>query len=220
MTGDVCRAERICVIVTCGLGSRVLKTARKLGAQGGTILLGKGTARGRLVDFLGLSDVKKEIVHMVASRETARRALEALDEEFSFAKPNHGIAFTTRVVALAGSRSCRDLGEAEERGEERIMFHAITTIVEKGNAELVIDAATKAGAKGGTIINARGSGIHETKKLFNMDIEPEKEMVLILVEVEKTDAIVEAIRAGAGLDEPGRGILFVQEVGQAYGIVR
>ena len=100
------------------------------------------------------------------------------------------------------------------------MFHAITTIVEKGNAELVIDAATKAGAKGGTIINARGSGIHETKKLFNMDIEPEKEMVLILVEVEKTDAIVEAIRAGAGLDEPGRGILFVQEVGQAYGIVR
>lgn len=217
MANAECQIERICAIVSSGQGSRVLKIARRLGAPGGTILLGKGTARGFL-DFLGLTDVRKEIVHIITGRATARRVLKALDEELALSKPNHGIAYTTRVVALTGSRNCGDDATGSE--EVSIMFHAITTVVEKGSAELVIDAATKAGAKGGTIINARGSGIHETKKLFNMDIEPEKEMVLILVEVDKTDAIVEAIREGAHIDEPGRGILFVQEVQCAYGIMR
>ncbi len=219
MMTNECNLERICAIVSGGQGSRVLKIARRLGAQGGTVLLGKGTARGRLLDFLGLTDTRKEIVHVIVGRATARRVLKGLDEELALSKPNHGIAFTTKVAVLAGSRNC---GEAEQTGdgEVPIMFHAITTIVEKGNAEMVIDAAAKAGAKGGTIINARGSGVHETQKLFYMDIEPEKEMVLILAEVEKTDAIVEAIRTDARIDEPGRGILFVQEVQRVYGIVR
>lgn len=219
MTNAECQIERICAIVSSGQGSRVLKIARRLGAPGGTILLGKGTARGFL-DFLGLTDVRKEIVHIITGRATARRVLKGLDEELALSKPNHGIAYTTRVVALTGSRNCGDDATGSEGEEVSIMFHAITTIVEKGSAELVLDAAMKSGAKGGTIINARGSGIHESKKLFNMDIEPEKEMVLILVEVEKTDAIVEAIREGAHIDEPGRGILFVQEVQRAYGIMR
>lgn len=216
MTNAECQIERIRAIVSSGQGSRVLKIARRLGAPGGTILLGKGTARGFL-DFLGLTDVRKEIVHIIAGRAIARRVLKGLDEELALSKPNHGIAYTTKVVALAGSRNCGDDATGDE--EVPIMFHAITTIVEKGNAELVIDAAMKAGAKGGTIINARGSGTHETKRLFYMDIEPEKEMVLILAEVEKTDAIIEAIREGAHIDEPGRGILFVQEVQRAYGIM-
>ena len=214
-----CRYERICVIVPCGQGTKVLKITRNHGTMGGTIMLGKGTVRGRLLDFLGLTDVRKEIVHIIAGRATARQALKALDEEFNFDKPNHGIAFTTAVDAVSGSHHCQDVDRAENE-EDRIMYHAITTIVERGNAELVIDAATKAGAKGGTIINARGSGVHEATKLFNMEIEPEKEMVLIIAEVEKSDAIVASIRESAKIDEPGRGILFIQEVQCAFGIMR
>ncbi len=217
MTNDECRIERICAIVSCGQGSKVLKIARRLGAPGGTVLLGKGTAHGFL-SSLGLTDVRKEIVHIIAGQATAHRVLKGLNEELELAKPNHGIAYSTKVVAFTGSRNCGDNTTGDE--EVLVMFHAITTIVEKGNAELVIDAAIKAGAKGGTIINARGSGVHETQRLFAMDIEPEKELVLILAEVEKTDAIMEAIRIGANIDEPGRGILFVQEVQRAYGIIK
>ena len=214
-----CRFERICVIVPSGQGTRVLKIARKLGTMGGTIMLGKGTARGRLLDFLGLTDERKEIVHIIAGRSTARRVLKALDMEFHFEKPNHGITFTTAVNAVSGSHHCQDEDRVEKE-EDDIVYHAITTIVEKGNAELVIDAATKAGAKGGTIINARGSGVHETQKLFNMEIEPEKEMVLIIVEAEKSNEIVASILKGAKIDEHGRGILFIQEVQYALGITQ
>lgn len=100
------------------------------------------------------------------------------------------------------------------------MYHVITTIVDKGKAEDVIDAATKAGSKGGTIINARGSGIHETSKVFSMEIEPEKEIVIILSEADKTEAIVSSIKNELKIEEPGNGIIFVQDVNKTYGIYK
>lgn len=100
------------------------------------------------------------------------------------------------------------------------MYQMITTIVDKGRAEDVIDAATKAGSKGGTILEGRGSGIHETSRLFAMDIEPEKEIVLILSEEAVTDAIVSSIRTQLNIDDPGKGIIYVQTVGQVYGIFK
>ena len=216
---DIACAEKICVIVNSGQGSKVLKSAKRHGIPGGTILLGRGTASGRILEFLGLNDVRKEIVLMVAGRKTARAALEMLHEEFRFERPNHGIAFATRVTSLAGSRTCAATEAEDDGGEKRTMFHAITVIVEKGRAELAVEAAARAGAKGGTILNGRGAGVHETKKLFNLDFEPEREMALILAAAADSDAIVEAIRKDLDLDVPGMGILFVQEVTRAYGLV-
>jgi len=97
-------------------------------------------------------------------------------------------------------------------------YNAIFAIVDKGNAEDVVDVATQAGAKGATIINARGSGIHETSKLFNMEVEQEKEIILILAEHSILKDIVSSIREKFNIDEPGKGIIFVQEVHQTMGI--
>jgi nitrogen regulatory protein PII len=55
-------------------------------------------------------------------------------------------------------------------------------------------------------------------KLFNMDIEPEKEMVIILTEKEAMRGIVDNIRKKLSIDEPGNGIIFVQDVAETYGI--
>lgn len=85
-------------------------------------------------------------------------------------------------------------------------------MVDKGRAEDVIDAAAAAGSQGGTIINARGSGIHETSKLFSMEIEPEKEIVLILAEKQLTEPIVNSIREKMNIEEPGNGVIFMYTV--------
>jgi nitrogen regulatory protein PII len=106
----------------------------------------------------------------------------------------------------------------KEGGQNMTTYKAIFIIVDKGKGESVVDVATDAGAKGATIINARGSGIHETSKLFNMDIEPEKEIVLILSKDEVVQPIVENLCQTLNIDEPGNGIIFVQEVHQTYGI--
>ena len=212
--------ELVCVIVNFGMGSKVLKAAKTNGIHGGTITLAKGTANYRIWDYLGLSEIRKEILYMVADRETAYKALDRLNIEFKFDKPNHGIAFTTSVYEAIGTSGCQCEKIASERGEHITMYQVITIIVDKGKAEDVVASASRAGAKGGTIINGRGSGIHETSRVFAMDIEPEKEIVLILSETDRTEAIVRAIKEDIGIDAPGKGIIYIQDVNKTYGVYK
>lgn len=215
---EVQHIELIYVIVNDGIGTQITHFAKRFGVTGGTELMAKGTISNKILDYLGISDMRKEIVLMMAEEKVAAVVLEKLNAHFKFHKPNHGIAFTTTVCGALGNRVCRSEKIVEESGEERAMYHLITTIVEKGKAEFVIEAANKAGSKGGTIINARGSGLHETSKLFAMDIEPEKEIVLILSEKPNTEKIVTAIRSALKIDEPGNGIIYIQEVNKTFGL--
>ena len=223
MKGMKSDQERVCfeliwVIVNFGKGSKVMHAAKKCGVTGGTIILAKGTANDKFADFLGLSDIRKEIVLMVSNKKMTRSALDRLDKKFNFKKPNHGIAFTTGVSEVIGSVGCKATEADREEGGEEAMHCAITAVVDKGKAEDVIDAATAAGSRGGTIINARGSGIHETSKLFFMDVEPEKEIVMILSEKKDAEAIISSIREKLDIEQPGKGIIFVQEVSKVYGL--
>jgi len=210
--------ELIYIIVNNGVGSRVLRTAKQYGISGGTVVLGKGTVSNTLMNFLSLYDERKEIVLLGADSKTADYALKALSDKFKFQKANHGIAFATSVCRVTGIGCCRDEKFDEMRGVNNSMYQVIITVVNKGKAEEVIDAATVAGSKGGTIINARGAGIHETSKLFNMDIEPEKEMIMILSKETETQAIVNSIREKLEIDKPGNGVIFIQDVSKTYGV--
>ncbi len=100
----------------------------------------------------------------------------------------------------------------------RPQFELIVTIVNRGFAENVVDATKAAGASGGTIIHSRGTGIHENAKLFGIPIEPEKEIVLTLIEREKTGSVLDAIYTAVGLDKPSKGIAFVLNVEKIVGI--
>lgn len=99
-----------------------------------------------------------------------------------------------------------------------VKFDLIITIVSKGYSADVIDATKSAGAEGGTVINGRGSGIHETAKLFGFFIEPEKEIVLTLIDTNKTEHVLQAISDKVGINKPGKGIAFVMDVKKTIGI--
>ncbi len=210
--------ELICVIIKYGRGSDIIKFSKQHGITGGTIFLGKGTIKNTFLEFLDLAETRKEIVLMAAEFTTAQTALEELNKRYNFSKPHHGIAFSIPIVNILGARICTSKVNKESRGVKEPMYNLIISIVDKGKAEYVIDAATKAGSKGGTIVNARGSGIHETNKLFSMEIEPEKEMVLILSEYHLTEAITYSINNQLKMSEPGNGIIFIQDVNKAYGL--
>lgn len=210
--------ELVYVVVNYGMGSRILHKAKEYGISGGSIFLGKGTVNNSLLNFLSLYDERKEIVLLGTDNHTADHALVELNKEFQFEKPNHGIVFTTSACEIIGSRCYKSEKNEEGRGVNKLMYQNIITIVNRGKAEEVIEAAKAAGSKGGTIINARGSGVNETSKLFNMDIEPEKEMVIILSKEDITEAIVTSIREKLEIDKPGNGIIFIQNINKAYGI--
>ena len=206
------------IVVNYGMGSRVLHKAIEYGISSGTINYGMGTVSNHLLSLLSLHDVRKEIVSFGADSETTKRVVKALNRDFSFDKPNHGIVFTINVCYIIGSKSCNNREKYADEEENNSMYQMITTIINRGLAEDVIDAAKAAGSKGGTIINARGSGTNETAKLFAMEIEPEKEVAIIIAKRDIADQIIESIRIKLEIDKPGNGIIFVQDVKSVYGI--
>lgn len=94
----------------------------------------------------------------------------------------------------------------------------IVAIVRRGWGSIVLEASVKSGARGGTVLFGRGAGVNEQEKIFGMAIEPEKEIVLTLVDPEQADAILDAIVRAAELDAPGKGIAFVMPVDKVAGV--
>lgn len=97
-------------------------------------------------------------------------------------------------------------------------YELIITIVNRGFNEIVMDAARAVGARGGTIINARGAGAHEAEKLFGISIQPEKELILILAEKRGKAEIMSAIIKAAGLNTVGQGLCFSVAVEDVLGV--
>ncbi|HAS73801.1 MAG TPA: transcriptional regulator [Clostridiales bacterium UBA8960] len=222
----------ISVIVGIDIGHKVIKISKENGAIGCTALICRGTVTNKWLELLDLNEDRRELIFILCENHVARCILEALNRKLKFEKPNHGIAFSTEIAEVRGMHSLKDaleeakvnyrMGEdldlckPEKEGEK--MYHSIYVVVDKGKANDVVSIAKKAGARGGTIFNARGSGIHETSKLFSMEVEPEKEVVLILTEAKLTDAVAGAIVDGMELEKPGNGVLYIQNVSMTYGI--
>jgi nitrogen regulatory protein P-II 1 len=95
----------------------------------------------------------------------------------------------------------------------------IVTIVKKGYCECIVEATKTAGAEGATIIPARGTGIHEQKKLLGIPIEPEKEIILTIVSEENTEKVLAAIIRAGKLEKPATGIAFVIDLKKVVGVV-
>lgn len=94
----------------------------------------------------------------------------------------------------------------------------IFCIVNAGYSEAVMDAAKEFGARGGTVIHARGTANKEAEKRFEITVTPEKEMVMILVPSEIRDDILHALYRSVGLKTPGQGIAFAMPVDSVVGL--
>lgn len=88
----------------------------------------------------------------------------------------------------------------------------ICCVINNGFSDVVMEAAKKKGARGGTIFHGRGTGADDAEKFFGIKISPEKEIVMIVVDSAHKDEIVSAIYDEAGLDTKGQGIVFTLPV--------
>ena len=101
---------------------------------------------------------------------------------------------------------------------EKEKYEVIVVVVNEGHSDRVMDAAREAGARGGTIAHARGSGTKDIEKKYGIVITPQKEMLYILVNEKIRDAVMSAINKAVGLDTPGQGIVFSLPVSNISGI--
>lgn len=236
----VYRGKRIlilCTIVNRGKADKVIEYLQGQGVTFNFISLGRGTATSELLDYLGLGETKKEIVLSTIYQEDSNKLLKGIEEEITLRDPGKGIAFTISIGSVCGPRTLRymqgnhmdfqdevsiELHPREEEVRdvmETKKYELIMTIINRGFADEVMEAAKGKGATGGTVIYGRGAGIHEAEKFFGISIQPEKEIVMTLVEAEKRRDIMHAITERCGLNTEGRGMSFSLPVDDVMGIV-
>ena len=97
-------------------------------------------------------------------------------------------------------------------------YQMVICIVNTGFSPIVMDAARNAGARGGTIIHGRGTANSKAEKLFQIVVQPDKEIVLIIVKSEIKDAVMSAVNENAGLDTEGQGIAFSLPIDRTIGL--
>lgn len=207
-----------CCILDFGKGSKALDLSKELGGTEGTIFLGKGTVKTEWLNILGAYEIRKEIFITIIDAESEDTFYEAMINKFNLNKPHKGIAFSMPLKYFLNSNNQELKANLIKRGVNKMGYECIFTIVDKGLSNDVLEAAESAGSTGGTVIHGRGTGTTEKALLFNIKIEPEKEIVMILSKSEDTESIVSAIKEGINICEPGKGIVFVMDVSRTLGL--
>ena len=206
----------LCSVVEYGFGSKVITGLKPFSLFGTTVILGKGTIHNKFMKLLGIHETRKEICLSLVYSDQEDEIYEKLENKLKLEKKGHGILFTVPLM----NKEKTSVNEENKTKETKSMSNkeAIFVIVDHGKAHEVIDFANEAGAKGGTIIHGRGSNIDEKAKLFNLNIEPEKDIVLILAHKDKVERITDSIKVGMNIEDDYQGIIFVVDVSRTSGL--
>ena len=97
-------------------------------------------------------------------------------------------------------------------------FEVILCIVNNGFSEHTMEAAKKVGARGGTVLHARGTASKDAEKIFHITIHPDKELVMILASSAIKANILHALYNEVGTHTPAQGIVFSLPVDEVVGL--
>ncbi|CAK7009617.1 MAG: hypothetical protein DELT_00392 [Desulfovibrio sp.] len=197
-------------------GEMLVAAAKTAGARGGTITHGRAVVDSKILQALLLADVQQDIVFTLM-RDEAPAVLAAIRVAAQEnPKKLGGIAIMLDVSGMLVRlmNATEQEGTVPQTRSETMEsgYTLLTVIVNHGYADDVMTQARKAGAKGGTIMTARGTASEEDVKFFGITLVPEKEVLMIVAEKGTEDPIIAAIRTVPTLAEPGGGIVYSMNV--------
>ena len=187
------------------------------------VLHGRGSASSSILNYFGLSEKQKSLVVGVVCDNNELQILNLLNEKLNFSEVGNGIAISIPISSSNRYVYERLVRESIVKGEKINMvkkqkYHLIFTIIQEGFFEKVMDIAKSHGASGGTLINGRGLGNKEVTKFLGFAIEPEKDIVLILVDKDNKKKVMQEVSTTVGLSHDGRGICFSLPVDDVVGL--
>ena len=186
-------SSTLVAIVKKGEASKLMSAARAKGAPGGSVISARGTATNSILAALGLGDTSREVLLSVVEREK-------LDEILSAVKRVRASGIALVLDAFRGAE--------EEEMEMDGQYEMIQVICQDGYSEDIMAVARRAGAKGGTVVNARGTSTEQDVKFFGSPLVPEKEILMIVMEKSRAEAVRKAISQMEILNKKGMGIMF------------
>lgn len=188
------------------------------------ITLGEGTARGDILDYLGLEASEKMVIFNFVQQHDWLLTKKNLQRKLQIDAPGEGIAFLVPLSSIGGKRTLQflldrqELPESEESTLKDTTYELIVAIADQGNLEMVMDAARGAGAYGGTVIHAKGTGMEYAEKYLGVTIAAEKAMIFIVTKKDQKNSIMKAIMEQAGMQTPAKTIVFSLPVTDTAGL--
>ena len=191
-----------------------------------------GTARDTVLDLLGLARTEKTVHTSLLPESKMKHLIGRLTHEMLIDLPGRGIALAVPLSSIGGRDAFNYFCAGEEEqassqkkqndseSEDTHMQHTelIVVICEKGHTDLVMDAARDAGARGGTVTRAKGTGSQYTDKFFGLSIAEEKEVIYIVSTKENKPAIMKEIMAKAGGSTAAHAVVFSLPVTDTAGL--
>ena len=184
----------------------------------------EGTVRERTLSLFGFEKTLKTVHYCVVTNNKKNELIKGLTREMAIDLPNRGIAVSIPLTSMGGKRALDMYANGHENDdeEEQIMqdkqMELIVAICEKGHTETVMDAAREAGARGGTVVHAKGTGSKYSSKFFGISIAEEKEMIYIVAGENQKKGIMRAIMDNAGIDSEAHTIVFSLPVSDTAGL--
>ena len=188
------------------------------------VSLGYGTAKDDILDMLGLVRSEKAVGMTVVTGAGWEEAKWYLRKRMYIDVPDTGISFIIPMSSIGGKRELAFLtaGQNYRKGEESVMkdttMELLVVVSNQGHNDLVMDAARGAGAYGGTVIHARGTGMNQAELFFGVSLASEKDLTFIVTKKNQRNAIMSAIMKEAGMDTPAQSIVFSLPVTDAVGL--
>ena len=214
-------AKLLITIVGKYSGELVVAACKRGGARGGTKAVGCGLAEF----FTGgghHEEVTEALVFTLMHEEADSVVREVLRAGLEDPENINGLALLLDVSALVRPGCEGENAEAafKRPGSEGMKSGntLITCIITHGQATEIMGVARAAGARGGTIMNARGTGTEDDVKFFGISLAPEKEMLLIVAQSDHVQDVIEAVGRMPIFSEPGGGIIYTTPVEEFYNL--
>ncbi len=188
----------------------------------------KGTASSEILDTLGLGSVDKYLLISTLPTASSNRMLKRLHSELRLDAVNSGIAFTIPLtgaskimVNMMNDEQIENSAEIQGKGESIMndtVYTLISVVVDRGFSGEVMEAAKTAGAGGGTVVHSRGIESEKATSFWGLSVQEEKEIVLILADVQNKSKIMSAISEKCGMHSEAKGIVLSLPVDSVMGI--
>ena len=194
---------------------------RAAGLRGILSMPGRGTATSEHLAIYGLDATEKYVISGVGNGDEAEGLIKSARRKLFIDIPGNGVMLTVPLKSVAGGKTLAYLTDEQKLGgAPRMDFEheLIIVILNEGYSDFVMDAARAAGAGGGTVLHAKGTGGTRGEKFFSVSLADEKDMIYIIAHKYEKAAIMRSINEQAGPCTKAGAICFSLPISSVAGL--
>ncbi len=194
---------------------------RAAGLRGILSMPGRGTATSEHLAIYGLDATEKYVISAVGNRSEVEGLIKSAKRKLFIDIPGNGVMLTVPLKSVAGGKTLAYLTDEQKTGGALRMdfeHELIIVILNEGYSDFVMDAARAAGAGGGTVLHAKGTGGTRGEKFFSVSLADEKDMIYIIAHKDEKAAIMRSINEQAGPGSKAGAICFSLPISSVAGL--